>query len=115
MPEALLPFVSPTWFPLVSHKLMRLVCPWALLVLFGASVGLAVDIEATEDVGRAVALPELWLWRTLAAAQILFYALALLGRYAGRIGEIARTFVVLNVAAVVGFWRFTRGTQQVTW
>jgi hypothetical protein len=30
-------------------------------------------------------------------------------------GKVARTFVVLNAAAVVGLWRFLAGAQKVTW
>jgi biofilm PGA synthesis N-glycosyltransferase PgaC len=33
----------------------------------------------------------------------------------GAIGGLARTFVVLNAAAVVGLWRFVRRRQRVTW
>jgi hypothetical protein len=43
------------------------------------------------------------------------YALALAGARAGRIGRLARTFAVLNAAAVLGLWRFLRGAQRVTW
>jgi len=97
MPELLSPR-SPTWLPLVSHKLLRLLCPWALLLLLGVSVALPVP-----------------LWRVLLGAQLAFYLLALLGPRAGRLGALARTFVVLNAAAMVGLWRYARGRQLVTW
>ena len=48
-------------------------------------------------------------------AQCLFYGLALVGARGGRIGGLARTFVLLNAAAVWGLWRFARGSQRVTW
>jgi len=48
-------------------------------------------------------------------AQVVFYALAMLGSRASRIGILPRTFVLLNVAALFGLWRFLRGTQAVTW
>ena len=51
----------------------------------------------------------------LLAGQMLFYAGALAGPRLGRIGSVARTFVVLNAAAVVGLWRFLAGAQKVTW
>jgi biofilm PGA synthesis N-glycosyltransferase PgaC len=38
-----------------------------------------------------------------------------LGPRVGRVGVMARTFVVLNAAAVVGLWRCLRGSQAVTW
>jgi len=31
------------------------------------------------------------------------------------LGGAARTFVVLNVAALVGLWGFLTGRQRVTW
>jgi biofilm PGA synthesis N-glycosyltransferase PgaC len=107
LPWLLLPVKNPVWFQFVSHKLLRLVCPWALLVLFVSSLLLAG--------ASGVAEPERWLWRALATGQITFYALAALGPRAGRIGALARTFVVLNIAAVVGLWRFLRGSQAVAW
>jgi cellulose synthase/poly-beta-1,6-N-acetylglucosamine synthase-like glycosyltransferase len=107
LPALVVPGKSPVWFQLVSHKLLRLVCPWALAVVFVTSVLLAFEPE----------LPalELAFFRTLALAQAGFYALAALGARAGRLGALARTFVVLNAAALVGLWRFARGTQSVTW
>jgi cellulose synthase/poly-beta-1,6-N-acetylglucosamine synthase-like glycosyltransferase len=106
MPWLLVPGKNPVWFQLVSHKLLRLVCPWALLVLFAVSLSLA-------QTGRST--PELVIWRGLAFGQASFYVLAALGLRVGRTGALARTFVVLNVAALVGLWRFMRGSQAVTW
>jgi biofilm PGA synthesis N-glycosyltransferase PgaC len=103
MPALLSPRANPSWFETVSHKLMRLVCPWALLGLFGVSLaGLSAS-------GGAMG------WRALVAAQLAFYGMALLGSRAGRLPGVARTFLVMHVAAVVGLWRFARGTQKVTW
>ena len=107
LPWLLLPGKNPVWFAIVSHKLLRLVCPWALVALFLASAPLAFDTN----------LPPAWLtfFRALFLGQLAFYALAALGPFAGKLGSLARTFVVLNVAALVGLWRFMRGTQAVTW
>ncbi len=107
LPAALVPGKSPIWFQLLSHKILRLLCPWALAVIFLTSFALAVD----------PALPplELAFYRTLALGQLVFYALAALGRRAGTLGALARTFVILNAAALVGLWRFARGSQAVTW
>lgn len=107
LPWLLLPGKNPVWFQFVSHKLLRLLCPWALLALFVSSLSLATS--------RAVPDLERLLWSSLALGQILFYALALLGARAGRLGALARTFVVLNAAAVVGLWRFVRKSQAVAW
>jgi cellulose synthase/poly-beta-1,6-N-acetylglucosamine synthase-like glycosyltransferase len=40
-PRLLVPFVNPVWLQYMSHKLGRLVVPYALLVLFAASVALS--------------------------------------------------------------------------
>lgn len=103
MPSLLIPFVNPVWFQLTSHKWSRLACPWALVALFVSSANLAFASAGDP------------LWRALFFAQVVFYAFAAAGSAAGRAGSVARTFVVLNVAAVVGLWRFVRGTQAVTW
>lgn len=107
LPWLLIPFKNPLWFQFVSHKLLRLVCPFALLGLLFASLTLALSPE-TPSAARQF-------WQALVAGQLVFYALALLGARAGRVGALARTFVVLNAAAVVGLWRFLRGSQQVAW
>src|SRR6185436_18945790 len=106
MPALLVPFWNPTWFELVSHKLLRLVCPWALLALFAVSaLGIFFPSGSAEQ----------RLLGGLLFTQLGFYGLAVLGARAGRLGALARTFVVLNAAALAGLWRFLRGTQQVTW
>jgi biofilm PGA synthesis N-glycosyltransferase PgaC len=106
MPRLLLPFVNPSWFETISHKVARLVCPWLLLALPVVCVIGAAD--------NAVPVAQ-WFLRGLLVAQTGCYALALLGRWAGRAGSLARTFLVLNAAAVVGLWRFVTDTQRVTW
>jgi glycosyltransferase involved in cell wall biosynthesis len=107
MPRLLLPFVNPSWFETISHKVARLLCPWFLLALLLtcsiAAAGFATEGAEKHALG----------WLLL--AQIAFYVLAALGGRAGRAGTLARTFVVLNAAALVGLWRFVAGRQKVTW
>jgi len=105
MPRLLIPFVNPIWFETFSHKIMRLVAPWMLLVLAVASV-----TGALTEAG-----PGAFQMRGLALIQLAFYGAAALGGAGGRLAGVARTFVVLNVAAVVGLWRFATGKQRVTW
>jgi biofilm PGA synthesis N-glycosyltransferase PgaC len=93
MPALVVPFKNPLWFETVSHKVLRLAAPWLLLALALASAGAP----------------------SLAIGQLAFYAAALLGVRAGRVGSVARTFVVLNAAAVAGLWGFATGRQRVTW
>jgi cellulose synthase/poly-beta-1,6-N-acetylglucosamine synthase-like glycosyltransferase len=105
VPRLLLPVVNPFWFETISHKIARLIAPWLMLALVAASSGAAVG-------GPAAARPVM---SALLAAQLGFYAAAVAGRRAGRLGRVARTFVVMNVAAMVGLWRFLTGRQRVTW
>jgi biofilm PGA synthesis N-glycosyltransferase PgaC len=107
MPWLLLPQKNPLWLQMMSHKLLRLACPWALVTLFFASIALSFQSN----------LPPfaLVLWRTAALGQLALYACAAAGARAGRIGALARTFTVLNAAAVAGLFRFVRNSQPVTW
>jgi poly-beta-1,6-N-acetyl-D-glucosamine synthase len=107
LPSLVVPWKSPVWFQLISHKLLRLACPWALLAVFVTSILLAFTPTLPPS--------ELLFFRTLALGQVAFYALSAAGSRAGRLGSLARTFVVLNAAALVGLWRYVRGTQAVTW
>jgi cellulose synthase/poly-beta-1,6-N-acetylglucosamine synthase-like glycosyltransferase len=107
MPRLLLPFVNPSWFETISHKIARLICPWLLLaLLLACSIG-ALGFESGGLERQTLC--------GLLVAQVGFYVLAALGRRSGRVGILARTFVVLNAAAVVGLWRFVAGRQKVTW
>jgi poly-beta-1,6-N-acetyl-D-glucosamine synthase len=94
---------NPIRFEYVSHKLLRLAVPFALL-------GVLVS---------AVFLPQTP-YRVLLIAQLSFYALALLGLspvkigLLKRLGDTALTFVVLNTAAAVAFANFVFG-RKVAW
>jgi hypothetical protein len=71
-------------------------------------------------------LANLWLldsvfYRVTLFAQTMFYALAYLGK-AGvltgtgrRSASVAYYFVTMNLAIVVGFWRFLRNAQKAAW
>jgi cellulose synthase/poly-beta-1,6-N-acetylglucosamine synthase-like glycosyltransferase len=65
-PRLLLPIVNPVWLQFMSHKVGRLIVPWALVALFVSSVALA-------DEG--------WLFSLALAAQAGFYALAAVGAW----------------------------------
>jgi cellulose synthase/poly-beta-1,6-N-acetylglucosamine synthase-like glycosyltransferase len=100
IPALLVPFRNPIWFETFSHKVMRLLAPWLLIAL------LAISLRG--------ACCSRWL-AFLAVAQLAFYAAAAAGPRLGRIGSLARTFVVLNGAALIGLWRFLSGRQRITW
>ncbi len=102
-----------SFFQLWSHKLFRLMVPYALAALLAANGLVLGDIAAS-------AWPR-WLWWALLAAQAGFYAGAAIGGRVklpgppGKLLGLCNTFVVLNWAAVVGLWRFVTARQKVTW
>lgn len=63
-PRLLLPVVNPVWIQYLSHKVGRLLVPWALLLTFISSALLA---------------PSSWLYASALTVQIGFYGLAGLG------------------------------------
>jgi biofilm PGA synthesis N-glycosyltransferase PgaC len=63
-PRILVPIVNPVWLQYVSHKIGRLLVPWALVGTLVASAALA---------------PSSWFFGVALSAQLGFYALALLG------------------------------------
>jgi hypothetical protein len=89
-------------FEFFSHKLVRLMVPLALLALLAASIFLTAPF-----------------YRAVLFAQLAFYALSLIAIGGvktgplGRIADPARTFVVLNSAAVVAFVNFVTGRKAV--
>jgi len=76
-PRLLLPIVNPVWLQYGSHKIGRLLVPWALIGVFLASAALA-----PANVWFAAAL----------IAQVAFYALALLGAWLEAHEERPRRF-----------------------
>ena len=100
LPRLLLPIANPIWFETFSHKLLRLAAPWLMLAL------LLVSLCGARAAG--------WI-ALLLAAQVAFYGVAALGPRLGRLASLPRTFVVLNLAAVLGLWRFVTGRQRITW
>jgi biofilm PGA synthesis N-glycosyltransferase PgaC len=89
-------------FEFVSHKLSRLAVPFALLALLIASMFLPQPF-----------------YRAARGAQLAFYALSLAALAGVKIGPLsriadpARTFVVLNSAAMVAFINFVTGRKAV--
>jgi len=94
---------NPLRFEFVSHKLIRLAIPLALLGVFVAS-----------------ALLPGWFYRVAFWAQVGGYGLSLLGLSGWNLGLLSRladaacTFVTLNAAAVAAFGNFITG-QKAEW
>ncbi len=103
LPAALAPWRNPIWLQFLSHKVLRLVVPWALLLMLAASASLS-----------SVAL-----YRAACAAQLTLLALGVAGTWkaAGacfRPARDAAAFLVLNGAAWLAFWVWAlRRTDQV--
>lgn len=100
-PRLLVPWRNPAWFGLVSHKLMRLAVPYAMVTALVASA----------------MLPMPWMLLFF-GGQLFAYALAIgqsLGHGGMRIAKLCRTMVVLNAAAVVGTFRFLRHGRRLQW
>jgi biofilm PGA synthesis N-glycosyltransferase PgaC len=103
LPSALLPWRNPVWLQWVSHKLLRLAVPWAL-------VGLAL----------ASCFLEGWFYRAFFWAEVAGFAFAALGltKLVGRrvpLAGAAASFVVLNGAAFFAFWIWISGRAGQSW
>jgi len=94
---------NPIRFRFVSHKLLRLVVPFALAAALAASIFLAGVV-----------------YRVALILQLLFYGLSLLALLRLNRGPLARladaslTFVLLNTAAAVAFANFVTG-RKTAW
>jgi hypothetical protein len=93
---------NPVRFEFVSHKLLRLVAPFALTAILIASLVLSGPV-----------------YRSALALQAVFYGLSLLAALhlsrgpLARMSDAALTFVVLNSAAAVAFVNFVTGRKTV--
>ncbi len=106
LPALLSPAKNPIFLETFSHKLLRLAGPVLLGTLGAGTLHSALF-------GKTVV--ERTAMRALLAGEVGFVVLAALGPKAGAPGRLARTFIVLNTAAVEGFLRYVRGRQEVTW
>ena len=105
VPGLLLPTAGFPAFAFWSHKLLRWCAPALMAVALLANLFLLDSV----------------FYRVTLFAQTMFYALAYLGK-AGvlkgtgrRIASVAYYFVTMNLAIVVGFWRFLRNAQKAAW
>ena len=98
------PRVNRACWQFVSHKVLRLVVPWALLVFWLSTAVLSVSP----------------VWAVVFGLQNVGYALALAARWQPavrewRLASFCLTFVQLNVAAMVAALRFYTGSLDVRW
>lgn len=103
LPTALAPWRNPIWFQFVSHKVARLLVPWALLALLLASVLLTDP-----------------LYRIALTCQGAAYLIGLLGlcppaARRSRLLSAAGSVLVLNSAAWLAFWVWLSGNAERSW
>lgn len=102
LPGALVPGYSPVWAQWLSHKLARLVVPWALIGMLASS---ALLLETP-------------LYAGLLAAQLLGYGLGVAGLVTvrgGKLASAAASLLVLNAAAWSAFWVWVTGRAGQSW
>lgn len=103
IPQAFLPWKNRIWVQFVSHKILRLLVPFALLAAFATAF--LIDEP---------------LYRLCAILQLVFYSSAALvaiapGLQRIRILSVCYTFVLLNLAAVAGFGYWASGRSHNAW
>jgi cellulose synthase/poly-beta-1,6-N-acetylglucosamine synthase-like glycosyltransferase len=102
-PWLLYPFGNPHWWRYISHKLFRLLVPFGMAVIFVDSLMLSGSF-----------------FRMFTFLQLAFYTLALLGfllpvTKSSRLVSFSYFFIVMNVAAVAGFWKWLTGGCATAW
>jgi poly-beta-1,6-N-acetyl-D-glucosamine synthase len=103
LPAALLPWRNRLWWQFVSHRAVRLIVPWAMLVLLGTSAVLAGPV-----------------YRFSFWGQVALLALGLAGTQKAiarrsRLASAVCSFLVLNAAAWVAFWVWAGGRSSRSW
>mgnify|MGYP006282343659 CR=1 FL=1 len=102
-PALLIPWRNrSTWFQLWSHKLFRLIVPYALVFVLLSSL-----------------MADGWFYFLLAGIQVVFYAAAVAAwrlevqghTIQWRLVSLAYTFSTLNLAAVLGLWFWLTGIR----
>jgi cellulose synthase/poly-beta-1,6-N-acetylglucosamine synthase-like glycosyltransferase len=101
-PRLMSPTANPEFFGLVSHKLMRLLVPYAMVAALVSSA-MMHSLFGALFFGAQCAAYALAIVRALGAGQ------------ASKLARLCETVVVLNVAAVVGTFRFLRHGRRLQW
>jgi len=107
MHELFNPFKNKVFFQFISHKVFRLLVPFALIFMLISSMSLFHET----------------FYGVMLILQICLYVSAIIGHYLSKIklAFISRLFgvpymfVVLNYAALAGLYRFITHKQKATW
>jgi len=102
-PSLLNPLKNPIFFQFVSHKVARLMVPFAMIVVLICSCFLSSPI-----------------YRGLLFLQIVFYVLALSAKWGpnnflGNLMKSFNTILMMNLAAFVGLFKFFTNPQKIQW
>jgi len=102
-PWMFVPWRNPVWLQFLSHKVFRLIVPYALALLLVTSV-----------------VASGWLYKVALAIQLAFYAAAFAGSRSPslrklRLVSFATVFVELNWAAVLGLRNYLLGQVDARW
>lgn len=111
LPEMFNPFNSAVAIQLFSHKFLRLMVPFFMIILFFVNLALASDVL---------------LFKIIFLLQCIFYSVAVTGalarhqkhgmlKFVSRICYVPYVFCLLNFSALAGFARFVSDGQKVTW
>ena len=97
------PRKNPVWWQFLSHKVARLLVPYAMAIAFCASL-----------FGSG------WFLNSMLLLQLVFYAVGIVGTYSAAFGQqrivsFIKVFLQLNLAAVVGAIRYFTGTAAIRW
>jgi poly-beta-1,6-N-acetyl-D-glucosamine synthase len=102
-PWIIIPWENILWWRYVSHKLLRLLVPFAMVMLFVVSVLLPGSF-----------------FHIFILLQLAFYGIALSGfmlpaTRSIRLVNLSYFFMVMNAAAVAGFWKWLTGGCATAW
>jgi len=103
MPSLYSPFMNPVFIQFVSHKVFRTVIPFCLPIVFIMSFML-----------------DGWFYELLALVQIVTYGAVLIAHYIESLRDnkligFAYFFIVMNLAAITGFWIWITGRCDSIW
>ena len=104
-PAFMLPWRNPIFVQFLSHKVLRLVAPWAMVIALVSNGFLALHSAA---------------YAVLLALQLVFYAAAVLGQMVPAFARVtpvklASTFVLLNGFAALGLIEYLTNQNAHQW
>ncbi len=98
-----MPFVNPIWWRFLSHKIFRLLVPFALISALVSST--AMD----GMLATSALICQLSLYGAAVAAKLVP------ATRENKVINLAFFFTVMNIAALVGFWRWITGQSASSW